>query len=171
MSKTGTGTFVQVDYHRINALFNNLSLSNKEAKNAVKAGLRQSGNIIKKQAGYNLQNVTKKDGGLIHYRPLLKFLRVSVFKNLKGVTITGLDNRNRTKRKLGRRRNAKDYTHLLRFFNMGADNRKTRKGYNRGSIHASHFFDNAVEAKKTEAMDKLSDNILYWINTVAEKRK
>lgn len=47
----------------------------------------------------------------------------------------------------------------LKFFEMGTNERHTRKGWNRGSIKPKWFFRNAFNQKGQEAVDKLDDNI------------
>lgn len=47
----------------------------------------------------------------------------------------------------------------LKFFEMGTSLRKTRKGYNRGSISPKWFFRSAVNQKGEEAARSLDDNI------------
>ncbi len=47
----------------------------------------------------------------------------------------------------------------LKFFEMGTNERHTRKGWNRGSIKPKWFFRNAVSQRGKEATDTLDDNI------------
>ena len=47
----------------------------------------------------------------------------------------------------------------LKFFEMGTNERHTRKGWKRGSIKPKWFFRSAVSQRGKEAVDNLDDNI------------
>lgn len=58
----------------------------------------------------------------------------------------------------------------LKFFEMGTSLRKTRKGYNRGSISPKWFFKKAVSQKSMDAERTLDDNIRDSIIRAWEKK-
>nr|DAK61238.1 MAG TPA: hypothetical protein [Caudoviricetes sp.] len=167
MSKKVTTGLVQVkvDSDKINTFFNRLDLNNNERKKAIKAALRKSVLIIRKQAQTNLVNkipATKTKGvgrNGESYKPLKNEINIAVYKNASGARVDMID-----KRKKGSR------AFLLRFFNQGAAGRATKKGYNRGSIEANFFFQDAVIAKKTEAEKSLEQNIIDMIQKAASKK-
>ena len=59
----------------------------------------------------------------------------------------------------------------LKFFEKGTALRKTRKGYNRGSIRPKWFFRSAVAQKSREATENLDENIRASIIKAWENRK
>lgn len=59
----------------------------------------------------------------------------------------------------------------LKWFEMGTNIRKTRKGYNRGSISPKWFFRSAVNQKGEEAARSLDDNIRDAIMKAWDNKK
>lgn len=59
----------------------------------------------------------------------------------------------------------------LKWFEKGTALRKTRKGYNRGSIRPKWFFRSAVAQKSREATENLDENIRASIIKAWENRK
>lgn len=161
-----TGTIkVIVDSNRINNFFNNIDLNNDERKKAIKAALRKSVLIIRKQAQMNLVSVvpasktkgTGRNGET--FKPLRNEINIAVYKNASGARVDMID-----RRKKGSR------AYMLKFFNQGTAERATKRGHNRGIINASYFFQNAVDAKKTEAEKNLEQNIIDMIKKAADKK-
>lgn len=153
---------VKVDSDRINAFFNDLNLNNNERKKAVKAALRKSASIIRKQTQSNLVAVVPnanhksiKKG--VEYKPLKNEVHLAVYRNASGVRVDLLD-----KRRKGSR------AYMLKFFENGTKERT--KGHNRGSIKATNFFNNAVNSKKAEAEKSLEQNIIDMIKKAASKK-
>ena len=167
MSKKVTTGLVQVkvDSDKINTFFNRLDLNNNERKKAIKAALRKSVLIIRKQAQTNLVNkipATKTKGvgrNGESYKPLKNEINIAVYKNASGARVDMID-----KRKKGSR------AFLLRFFNQGAAGRATKKGYNRGSRYSEFSLYSALIAKKTEAEKSLEQNIIDMIQKAASKK-
>ncbi|WP_455671694.1 hypothetical protein [Phocaeicola sp.] len=156
---------VKVDSDKVNAFFNALDLNNKERKKAIKAALRKSVLIIRKQAQTNLISAipsakTKGEHNGKVFKPLKNEINITVYKNASGARVDMID-----RRKNGSR------AYILRFFNQGTEERATKKGHNRGSIKATNFFANAVAAKKTEAEKSLEKNIIEMIQKAANKKK
>lgn len=167
MSDTVTTGSVQVkvDSAQINKFFNDLNLNNNERKKAIKAALRKSVLIIRKQAQANLVSAvpaaktkgTGRNGEA--FKPLKNEINISVYKNASGARVDMIDRRRKGSRAF-----------LLKFFNQGTTERATKRGYNRGIIEASSFFQNAVTAKKTEAEKSLEQNIIDMIKKAANKK-
>lgn len=155
-----------VDSSKINALFDELNLDNKDRKKAIKAALRKSASIIRKQAQNNLVSAVPgartegigKNG--IRYKPLKNEINIAVYRNASGARIDLLD-----------RRKPNSRAYLLKFFNSGTDIRTTKRRRNRGEINATNFFTNTVSSKRDEAANILEQNIIDMINKIASKRK
>ena len=139
---------VEVDASKVNALL--AALNDKEAKKAIKSGLRKSASIIRKQAQKNW--VASVPGGA----GLKKEINIAVYRNASGARVDLLDKR---------RKGSKQF--VLKFFESGTEQRAT----NRGIIEATHFFKSAVDSKKSEAENSLERNILDSIQKVIDKKK
>lgn len=158
---------VTVDVNKINSLFNELNLNNKDRKKSIKSALRKSASIIRKQAQSNLVSsipaartagVRKVKGEIKHFKPLKDEINIAVYSNASGARIDLLDKRKKYSRAF-----------ILKFFNAGTKDRT--KGHDRGSINATNFFTNAVNSKKAEAENNLEQNIIDMINKIASKKK
>ena len=159
---------VDVDVRSVNVMFEQLALTNKEARSAIQSAYRASGNIIKRQAQANMRSVRPR------IQKWVPYINVTVYKNSQGFRVDALgvyksgaglsDAQKKTDRK---------YTsYKMRFFNWGNTTpRKTRKGRNRGMINAERFMSDAIETKKGEAASSLEANILKYINKVVSRRK
>lgn len=164
MSNTVQASYrVEVDAKKVNELL--AALNDKEAKKAIKAGLRKSAGIIRKQAQKNLVAVApgaahSSTKGGVTYKPLKNEINIAVYRNASGARVDLLDKRRKGSRAF-----------MLKFFEAGTKERATNKGANRGSINASYFFKQAVEAKKSEAEQSLERNILESIKKVIAKKK
>ena len=55
------------------------------------------------------------------------------------------------------------------FFELGTQLRRTRNGYNRGSITAGGYFARAVSAHEQEAMRSMSEEILQALDQRAKR--
>lgn len=163
MSNIQVGYRVEVDADKVNRLLT--QLNDKEAKKAIKSAIRKSALIIRKQAQQNLvasfpntkTSATKKG---VTYKPLKNEINISVYRNASGARIDLLD-----RRKGGSR------AYILKFMELGTNERATNKGANRGSMNACYFFRDAVNAKKVEAENALEQNIMDAINKVVSKNK
>lgn len=127
------------------------SLSWKQMNKAYKNGMKKSLDPILKQTKSNLRasgirNVNKPyygKGGK-KYMSMLQGVKSSVY--------------------IGDTEDSFGKVHIMRefrlkFFEKGTAIRKTRKGWNRGSIQPKWFFRNAVNQKMREATDTLDKNI------------
>lgn len=164
---------VIVDTDKINRLLNDLRMTDKEARQAVRRGLSQSVSLIRKKAQSNLSQVGSRT------KNLNKFIRVGLYKKSDGANITILpDRRRKTETRLAKK-GLYNKSFLLRFFESGTDERnvthrrgrKMKKTANRGYIKASKFFSNAVSSKKAEAEKTLEEFIVKNIQKVANRRK
>lgn len=110
---------VEVDASKVNALL--AALNDKEAKKAIKSGLRKSASIIRKQA--------QKIGlHLFRWGWIEKEINIAVYRNASGARVDLLDKR---------RKGSKQF--VLKFFESGTEQRATNRGANRGIIEATHF--------------------------------
>lgn len=176
MSNTVQASYrVEVDAKKVNELL--AALNDQEAKKGIKAGLRKSAGIIRKQAQKNLVAVApgaahSSTKGGVTYKPLKNEINIAVYRNASGARVDLLNKRRKGSRAF-----------MLRIFEGGTKKRELtgkkkltkKKGYpigaNRGVIEASYFFKQAVEAKKSEAEQSLERNILDSIKKVIAKKK
>ncbi|WP_308768904.1 hypothetical protein [uncultured Bacteroides sp.] len=164
-----------VDVSRINQMIKDLSLTNREARSAIRRGLAAAGGIIRKQAVQNLRSVSGKNGR-INYQPMQRFVKFKVYKDLGGVRIDILGGLTRKQSASYRKRGIKDIAYTLKFFDLGTGerynktSRKLSKKRYTGRIQASNFFQNAVKSKQTEAQTSLNSLIEKYINRIAAKK-
>lgn len=180
--------YIHVDVGRINFLINSLKMSNKEAKKAIKGGLRKSSQIIQKQARVNLKGVKNEaTGKTLKSNNLLQFVRISVYKNAQGARVDVMDDKRKSTNVRLQRKGMDNKSFTLKFFATGTDDRYTKshvkrgfgrknikrsgKGGFRGKIGNSQFFRKAVDAKKKEAEGALENSIVEYINKVVSRRK
>lgn len=167
MSNAQASYRVEVDAKKVNELLS--ALNDQQAKKAIKAGIRKSAGIIRKQAQGNLvASVPGAKRSSSGHKPLKNEINIAVYRNASGARIDLLDKRRKESRAF-----------MLRFFEGGTKKReltgkkKSRYpiGTNRGSINASYFFKLAVDAKKSEAEQSLERNIIESIKKVIAKTK
>lgn len=168
------GVRFTVDVDAINRQLEEHSMTTREARSAIRRGLAEAGRIIRKQAVQNLRGVTGKNGQ-INYRPMQRFVKFKVYKDLGGVRIDILSNSTKKQAASYRKKGIKDIAFTLKFFDLGTGDRYTRTGVGRGKrytgrIQASNFFQNAVKARQDEAQASLEKFIVKHINRIAAKR-
>ena len=143
-----SGSITVDDKEIIKALSN---LSFKQMNKAYRNGMKKSLDPILKQTKQNLRNsgirnVNKpyigKNGK--KYISMLQGVKTSVYIG-------------DTEDSYGKVHIMKEFR--LKFFEKGTQLRKTRKGYNRGSIKPKWFFATAVRQKQNEAVNNLDENI------------
>ena len=173
---------VEVDAKDVMRMLSELKLTDKETKKAFKGGFRKSAGIIQRQARANLKGAHTKSG-TINASSLLRFIRISVYKNGRGANVTALPLNSRQAGKLNRK-GIKDKSFILRFFEGGTDERWTEtkrrngvvkgviktKNY-RGRITKTEFFARAVQAKQKEAEQNIHKFVSEQIERIAKKRK
>ena len=179
---------IEVDTGRINELFNALKMTNKEAKAAIKGGLRRSAQVIQRQARMNLKGVTNEATGKpLNARTLLPYVRVTVYKSAQGARVDVMDDKRKSTNIRLSRKGKENKSFILKFFATGTEPRYTKshirtgigrdnikrkgKGGYRGRIGNSKFFKMAVEAKKVEAEKMLEDAIVDYISKIIKRRK
>ena len=179
---------VVVDVQRINALLNGLKMSNKEAKRAIKGGLRKSMQVVQRQARINLRGVKNEaTGKTLDSRNLLQFVRLIVYKNAQGASVNVMDDKRKSTNARLEKKGMANKSFTLKFFSAGTNDRYTkshtrsgfgRKGIKRsgrggfrGRIGYSGFLARAYESKKREAEQMLEDSIVEYINKVVSKRR
>lgn len=126
-------------------------LSFKQMNKAYKEGMKKALDPILKQTKINLRNsgirnVNKpyigKNGK--KYPSMIQGVKTSVYIG-------------DTEDSYGKVHIMKEFR--LKFFEKGTSIRKTRKGYNRGSIKPKWFFANAVNQMSKQAAESLDENI------------
>ena len=140
---------VTVDDKEVIKALSNLSF--KQMNKAYRNGMKKSLDPILKQTKQNLRNsgirnVNKpyigKNGK--KYISMLQGVKTSVYIG-------------DTEDSYGKVHIMKEFR--LKWFEKGTQLRKTRKGYNRGSIKPKWFFATAVRQKQNEAINNLDENI------------
>ena len=140
---------VTVDDKEVIKALSNLSF--KQMNKAYRNGMKKSLDPILKQTKQNLRNsgirnVNKpyigKNGK--KYISMLQGVKTSVYIG-------------DTEDSYGKVHIMKEFR--LKWFEKGTQLRKTRKGYNRGSIKPKWFFATAVRQKQNEAVNNLDENI------------
>lgn len=153
------GSITVDDKEVIKALSN---LSFKQMNKAYRNGMKKSLDPILKQTKQNLRNsgirnVNKpyigKNGK--KYISMLQGVKTSVYIG-------------DTEDSYGKVHIMKEFR--LKWFEKGTQLRKTRKGYNRGSIKPKWFFATAVRQKQNEAVNNLDENIRNSIIQVWNKK-
>ena len=126
-------------------------LSFKQMNKAYKEGMKKALDPILKQTKINLRNsgirnvnkpYTGKNGK--KYPSMLQGVKTSVYIG-------------DTEDSYGKVHIMKEFR--LKWFEKGTSIRKTRKGYNRGSIKPKWFFANAVSQMSKQAAESLDENI------------
>lgn len=179
---------IEVDVKRINALLNGLKMTNKEAKRAIKGGLRKSMQVVQRQARMNLRGVKNEaTGKTLDSRNLLQFVRLIVYKDAQGASVNVMDDKRKSTNARLEKKGMANKSFTLKFFAAGTQDRYTkshnrsgrgRKGINRsgrggfrGKIGNSGFLSRAYDAKKREAEKMLEDSIVEYINKVVNRRR
>lgn len=126
-------------------------LSFKQMNKAYKEGMKKALDPILKQTKINLRNsgirnvskpYTGRNGK--KYPSMIQGVKTSVYIG-------------DTEDSYGKVHIMKEFR--LKFFEKGTSIRKTRKGYNRGSIKPKWFFANAVRQMSKQAAESLDENI------------
>lgn len=179
---------VIVDSSKINLLFERLNMSNKEAKAAIKGGLRKSAQVIQKQVRTNLKGVRNEaTGKTLNSKNLLQFVNLVVYKSARGARVDVMDDKRKSTNMRLQRKGMENKSFILKFFATGTEDRYTRshrksgfgrknlkrsgRGGFRGKIGNSQFFRIAVYNKKREAEDMLEDSIVEYINKIVSRRR
>lgn len=151
---------IRVDDREVIKALSNLSF--KKMNKAYRTGMKKSLDPILKQTKQNLRasgirHVNKpyigKNGK--KYKSMMQGVKSSVY--------------------MGDTEDSWGKVHILgefrlKFFEMGTNERHTRKGWKRGSIKPKWFFRNAYNQKGKEATDTLDDNIRAAILKAWEKK-
>lgn len=179
---------VEVDVKRVNGLLNGLKMTNKEAKAAIKGGLRKSMQIVQKQARTNLKGVKNEaTGQTLDSKHLLQFVRLIVYKDAQGASVNVMDDKRKSTNTRLQKKGMENKSFTLKFFAAGTDERYTKshtrtgqgrkgirrkgKGGYRGRIGKSGFLKKAYDLKKREAERTLEEAIMKHIIKVANRRK
>lgn len=173
---------VKVDAKDVMRMLSDLKLTDKESKRAFKGGFRKAAGLIQRQARANLKGAQTKSG-TFNASSLLRFIRVSVYKDGRGANVSALPLTQKQAGKM-KRKGIKDKSFILRFFEGGTDERWTEtkrrngvvkgviktKNY-RGRITKTEFFSKAVKSKQKEAEQNIHRFISEQIERIAKKRR
>lgn len=179
---------VEVDTRRVNELLKGLNMTNREAKAAIKGGLRKSMQVIQKEARLNLKGVRNEASGTtLRSKDLLQFVRLVVYKNAQGASVNVMDDKRKSTNARLQRKGKENKSFLLKFFAMGTEDRYTKshqrsgrgrknitrkgKGGYRGKIGYSRFLSDAYQSKKQQAESILEEEIVKYIKKVVARRK
>ena len=127
--------FIAVD---LEDTLNKFNVTKQEVAGAVRHGVSDSANMIKEQAKSSLQNTGLNVTFSKHYSsPLIEGVKAYMYRDMPvGVVHIMGDSHNN------------DGTWRLRFFESGTKERFTRKGFNRGHITGTGFFEQAIQGKQ-----------------------
>ena len=171
------GLKLTVDANRLNEQLKAHRMTTQESRRAIRNGLAAAGRIIRNQARANLKTVNGKHG-IINYAPLLRFVKLKVYKDGTGVRIDILGGSSKKYKESLAKKGIKDLSNVIKFFDIGTVSRYNRKRKGKflkakrytGSIKDSGFFQNAVKSKGQEAQDKLQGFIEKQIERIARRR-
>ena len=157
------GLRFSIDVSKVQKHFSQYNFNRADMKKALKAGLRKSANIVRKAAQSNLMQVSSK------FAPLKMDVNLKVYKSGLGASVNILNGKNKTIKIGGVKGKRVSGSYILRFFETGTTTRYTKKGANRGSIAATHFFSSAVSATKQDAENSLDKNISLAIEKINKR--
>jgi HK97 gp10 family phage protein len=141
-----------------------LELTTKEMKKALKQGVGKAANQLKNATKKSLKQALPESNRKGKYNDkLVDAVRRSKFEENKNHEIL-------TKVCIMGVKNTGSGTFRLRFFEKGTGLRKTRKGYNRGSINALYFFRNANATFQQEYDKILTDEINKVIDKINRQK-
>ena len=140
---------VTVDDKEVIKALSNLSF--KQMNKAYRNGMKKSLDPILKQTKQNLRNSGIRNVN----KPYIGKNGKKYISMLQGV---------KTSVYIGDTEDSYGKVHImkelrLKWFEKGTQLRKTRKGYNRGSIKPKWFFATAVRQRQNEAVNNLDENI------------
>lgn len=145
-------------------------MSGKEADRLLKRGLNAAAQVVLRQARTNLREVT----GRARSKRYNAIKGYNLIKNRQGIVtgVRSLEQGIRTKYHASDEADGpyakvnimKDFR--LRFFEGGTKTRRTRKGYDRGHIEASHFFTKAKNESMAAAEDKLDSIVMSGLQAI-----
>lgn len=140
---------ITVDDKEVIKALSNLSF--KQMNKAYRNGMKKSLDPILKQTKQNLRNSGIRNVN----KPYIGKKGKKYISMLQGV---------KTSVYIGDTEDSYGKVHImkefrLKWFEKGTQLRKTRKGYNRGSIKPKWFFATAVQQKQNEAVNNLDENI------------
>lgn len=141
-----------------------LELTTKEMKKALKTGVTKAANQLRTATKKTLKQAFPKSNIKGRYNDrLIDAVRRSKVEENKQHEIS-------TKVHIMGNRDTGSGTFRLRFFEKGTTLRKTRKGYNRGSIKALYFFRDANSQFQQEYDKILTDEIARAIDKINKKK-
>ena len=136
----------------------------KEIQKAAKMGMRRTLLIIRRGVQKELRSRIKDErpsrrvktkSGYVTYGYLYKDVKVGIYRRSFGGNVSLLSRKGKQNR-----------SHVLRFLNLGTQQRKKR-----GSIAGWHFFEAGVNATKDKAMAEAKKNLNQAIAKIYKKNR
>lgn len=172
-----------VDIDKVNRQLMEHRMTTQESRRAIRNGLAAAGRIIRNAARKNLSATSGKHGP-INSAPLLRFVKIKVYKDFGGVRVDILGGTSKRQRTALAKKGVKDLAYTLKFFDLGTKDRYNRRRKRKvlwnktlrkkrytGRIQASEFFQRAVKSKNEEAQEKLQFFIERQIERIAKRRR
>ena len=138
-------------------------LSFRQMNKAYKNGMKKSLDPILKQTKSNLRGSGIKNVSKPYISKKTGKRYISMVQGVKSSVYIG-----NTEDSFGKVHIMKEFR--LKWFEKGTTTRRTRKGYNRGSITPKWFFRDAVSQRGADAVAALDDNIRESILKVWNKK-
>lgn len=139
-------------------------METKEIQKAAKMGMRRTLLIIRRGVQKELRSRIKDErpsrrvktkSGYVTYGYLYKDVKVGIYRRSFGGNVSLLSRKGKQNR-----------SHVLRFLNLGTQQRKKR-----GSIAGWHFFEAGVNATKDKAMAEAKKNLNQAIAKIYKKNR
>lgn len=141
-----------------------LELSTKEMRKALKTGITKAANQLRTATKKSLKSALPKSNVKGRYNDrLVDAVKRSKVSESKSHEIS-------TKVHIMGTRDTGSGTFRLRFFELGTVPRKTRRGYNRGSLKALRFFANANASFSEDYGKILNDEIAKAVENINRKK-
>ncbi len=138
--------FIAVD---LEDTLSKLNVTKTQVAASVRHGVSDSANMIKEQARSSLSNTGLNVMSSRHYSsPLIDGIKAYMWHDLPVGVVHILGNTS-----------TNDGTWRLRFFENGTKERFTRKGFSRGKITGTNFFEEAIQGKKA-VVESIIDNAI-----------
>lgn len=154
---------VEVDNSQVNALFEGLSAAKMRA--AWKAGLRPSAQTIERGVLAELQG---KHPNAYKYG---KEVRIKIFSKGGGYRVGLSQGQISMAPSKSGKLIAYSHLYILRWLSGGTAERYTKKGWRRGYITGSHFFESGVDNTLEPALDRIAGDLTSSFQKAVAKAK
>jgi hypothetical protein len=142
------------------------SLTKKELKKAITAGIRKGMNYIRTAGRASLRSVMGKAAS--HHNPKYNDTLQQGVRNTKVVEKDGSPYGYVT---ITSNRRGGSGSYRLIFFEGGTVQRQTKKGYNRGSLKPLYFFGSAVEQSEHQVQSIIDNGITEAVEKINSSKR